>query len=161
MGDYLLDGCDLKELFSIESTLISFSGDLKTHVPSQGSIIYTIWGKGDEFVYVGIAGIQPEPRKRQGLSRMKAHASGRRSGDQFCVYVQDFFVIPDLVKSGSYLPRRGLLDELTKDYIRTNLRFRVKAFTSGDSDRIVRSLEDKIKRGVFGISPPTLNGIST
>lgn len=75
--------------------------------------------------------------------------------------MQDFFVIPDLVKSGSYLPRMGLLDELTKDYIRTNLRFRVKAFTSGDSDRIVRSLEDKIKRGVFGISSPTLNGIST
>ena len=54
MGDYLLDGCDLKELFSIESTLISFGGDLKAHVPSQGSIIYTIWGKGDEFVYVGV-----------------------------------------------------------------------------------------------------------
>jgi len=29
-------------------------------------------------------------------TRLRSHASGRRSGDQFCIYVADRFVLPTL-----------------------------------------------------------------
>lgn len=159
VNSYELDGYDLTNLFSKNSKAISFDDDLKQHVPSTGSIIYTIWDKKGVFIYVGIAGIQSDPTKRQGLTRLKAHASGRRSGDQFCIYVHDFYVLPKLVSSGDYTPKRGLLDDLTKDYIRSNLTFKVKGFDGENSDSVVRSLEDKIKRGVFDIPAPVLNGV--
>ena len=67
--------------------------------------VYTIWD-ADRFIYVGMAGrgLRPEdldspdePRKAKGLrDRLNSHASGRRSGDQFCVYVCDRFVVPTL-----------------------------------------------------------------
>jgi hypothetical protein len=32
-------------------------------------------------------------------TRLNAHASGRRSGDQFCVYICNRFVVPELTPS--------------------------------------------------------------
>jgi len=39
------------------------------------------------------------------------------------------------------------------------LTLEVKGFDGENSDSVVRSLEDKIKRGVFDIPSPVLNGI--
>ena len=101
--------------------------------------------------------MQKSLARRSPVSRMISHASGLRSGDQFCVYVHDFFVIPELIKSGSYEPSKGVLDKLTKDYVRDNLFYRFVSFTADNSDEIVRSLETKIKTGALG-SRPFLNG---
>ena len=147
----------LAAILSAETPSYSFSGDLRTIIPNNGSIIYTIWSLDDEFLYVGIAGLQKDLTKRCPLSRMKSHASGVRSGDQFCVYIQDYFVIPEVVKSGCYAPEKGLLDRLTKEYIHKNLRFRFAHFVSEDSDKVVRALEKHIQKGACGSVKPSIN----
>ena len=65
-------------------------------VPATSGI-YTIW-HGRAFIYVGVAGRQLATSARlnsfAGLrSRLNSHASGRGSGDQFCVYVCDRLVL--------------------------------------------------------------------
>ena len=160
MNDYSVKGYDLRSLFDPSVPLIGFDSDLKQSVPGSGSLIYTVWNLSHEFIYVGIAGIQKDAAKRQGLTRLRAHASGMRSGDQFCIYVHDFYVLPGLMNMETYTPERGYLDRLTKDYIRKNLRFRVMGFQELDSVETVRMLEDLIKKGIFGYPPPALNGIT-
>ena len=138
---------------------ISFSENVRDHIPDKGSLIYTVWDKDDNFLYVGIAGLQRDLAKRSPLSRMISHASGVRSGDQFCVYIHDFYVVPKLVETGVYEPSRGLLDRLTKAYIHENLFYRFQAVEGSDSDRKVREMENEIKRGAFGFPAPVLNGV--
>jgi hypothetical protein len=54
-------------------------------------------------VYVGVAGRNP---RGAGLaSRLRSHASGRRSGDQFCGYVADQYVLPELTPERARLLR--------------------------------------------------------
>ena len=152
-----IDGHNVSSLFEGESGLISFSEDPRRHIPNKGSIIYSVWDKDDKFIYIGISGLQKSLEKRSPLSRMISHASGRRSGDQFCIYIHDFYVIPKLIKKGEYSPSIGVLDKLTKDFIQNNLSYRFVGFETDDSDEIVRRLENQIKSGAFGFSP-LLNG---
>ena len=84
---------------------------------------------------------------------MISHRSGRRSGDQFCVYVHDYFVIPELKREGTYEPSKGFLDKKTKDFIQQNLSYRFCDFVGDNSIEVVRGLESKIKNGVFGLKP--------
>jgi hypothetical protein len=54
-------------------------------------------GSGDETVYTdGPRG----PGRGPTPNRLASHASGRRSGDQFCVYVADRLVMPELTSDG-------------------------------------------------------------
>ena len=96
-----IDGHNVSSLFEGVDSLISFSEDPRKHIPTKGSVIYTVWDRKGNFIYVGISGLQKSIEKRNPQSRMISHASGRRSGDQFCVYIHDYFVIPELVKNGS------------------------------------------------------------
>ena len=157
MTNYILDGHDLSALFDSSTSPISFSENPRGFVPDKGSIIYSVWDKDEKFIYVGISGTQKDLKKREPLTRIIEHSSGRRSGDQFCIYVHDFYIIPKLVKEGIFIPKKGLLDNLTKDYIRSNFSYRFVAFNTDNSDVIVRNLEKKIKSGAFGLSP-SLNG---
>ena len=160
MTNYVLDGYDLSPLFDSSKSLISFSEDPRRHIPNKGSIIYSVWNKEEKFIYIGISGLQKSLEKRSPLSRMISHASGRRSGDQFCIYIHDFYVIPKLIEEGEYIPSIGVLDKLTKDFIHNNLNYRFIGFETDNSDEIVRSLENQIKSGVLGISP-ILNGTTS
>ena len=157
MTNYVIDGHDLSKLFDESSSPISFSEDPREHIPNRGSIIYSVWNKEEKFIYVGISGLQKSLEKRSPLSRIISHSSGRRSGNQFCVYIHDFYVIPKLIKEGEYNPSIGVLDKLTKEFIHNNLFYRFVGFETDDSDVIVRSLENQIKSGALGISP-ILNG---
>ena len=160
MSNYILDGHDVSKLFDTSVTPISFSDDPRKLIPKNGSIIYSVWDVNEQFIYIGISGTQKYVEKREPLTRIITHASGRRSGDQFCVYIHDFYVIPNLMKEKHYIPERGLLDKLTKQYIHENLSYRFISFNSDDSDAIVRRLENKIKSGALGLEP-ILNGTST
>ena len=161
MTNYILDGHDLSDIFSLNTPPISFGDDYSKHVPSYGSIIYTVWDLDEKFIHVGIGGTQNKPvEERNPRSRIKKHSSGRRSGDQFCIYVQDFYVLPKVIGSGTYKPKRGYLDNLTKEFLHEKLRYRVKGFQTEDSVRIVRDLEIKIKKGVFEFPSPLLNGVN-
>jgi len=158
MTDYILDGIDLSALFDFSTNSISFSENPRHHIPDKGSIIYSIWDKNQQFIYIGISGLQKSLKRRSPLSRMISHASGRRSGDQFCIYVHDFYVVPELINRGDYTPSNGFLDKLTKDFIHKNLSYRFVSIETENSDTIVRNLENQIKSGVLEFSP-TLNGI--
>ena len=157
MTNYVLDGYDLSALFDSSIRPISFSDDPRKFIPNTGSIIYSVWDKNEKFIYIGISGLQKSLENRSPLSRIISHASGRRSGDQFCIYIHDFYVIPKLIKKSDYNPSVGILDKLTKDFIRTNLSYRFVGFDLDNSDLIVRRLERKIKSGALGFSP-ILNG---
>ena len=160
MTNYILDGQDVSNLFDTSVTPISFSDDPRKHIPKNGSIIYSVWDDNEQFIYIGISGLQKSLEKRNPLSRMISHASGVRSGDQFCVYIHDFFVIPNLMKQKKYKPERGSLDKLTRQYIHEHLSYRFISFNSDDSDTIVRRLENEIKSGALGLKP-ILNGTPT
>jgi hypothetical protein len=84
-------------------------------VPKIAAGVYSIWDSG-RLIYVGMAGRGPaakdvsapdEPLKAKGLStRMNSDWSGRRSGDQFCVYVRDRFIVPILSARTARADRR-------------------------------------------------------
>lgn len=152
-----LDGHNLSALFEGTDGLISFAENPRKYIPSKGSIIYTVWDSSGAFIYVGISGLQKLKARRNPQSRMVSHASGRRSGDQFCIYIHDFFVVPELIKSGEFIAKKGELDALTKRFIRNNLYYRFLAFESIDSDRIVRKLEKQLQAGACR-AKPLLNG---
>ena len=158
--NYILDGYDLSKLFDNSIKPISFAEDPRKYISNNGSLIYSVWDKEDKFIYIGISGLQKSLEKRSPLSRMVSHCSGMRSGDQFCVYIHDFYVIPKLIQQGEYTASKGFLDKLTKEYIHNNLYYKFVSFNSDDSDEIVRKLENKIKTGALGLTP-ILNGTHT
>ena len=155
-----IDGHNITPLFDLDTPPIPFSNPAVENIPQFGSIIYTVWNTNNDFIYVGIGGVKTGVplSQRNPRSRISQHSSGMRSGDQFCVYVQDFFVIPEIVKSEKYVPEKGLLDKLTKEYIHKNLSYRFVVFQDENSIAIVRSLESKIKRSKSSFGNPFLNG---
>ena len=87
-------------------------------VPKGKPGVYLIY-QGNDLKYVGMSF-----KNLQG--RLSQHASGRRSGDQFCVYVGDRLVMPKLginqikgVFSGEYS-----LDDAIKEFVRSKLSYR-------------------------------------
>ena len=93
-------------------------------IPGSGAGIYTVWDDDGGLVYAGIAGRNPAGK---GLaSRLRSHASGRRSGDQFCVYVADHYVLPELTREQIEAIRdsRLSMDALVRDKIRAAFGFR-------------------------------------
>jgi hypothetical protein len=103
-------------------------------IPRRAAGVYTIW-RHDEFIYVGMSGRGAKAEAfvaDQGLgqakglwTRLGSHASGRRSGDQFNVYVCDRYVIPALTPHQQRDIGKGklLLDQMTKDFIRRQLSY--------------------------------------
>jgi hypothetical protein len=132
-----------------------------TQVPNNVAGVYAIW-RGSELVYTGIAGrgLVPvnvtRPRSWGLLDRLMAHASGARSGDQFCIYVIDRLVLPELQPDQIRAAADGVLrlDELVRAYIRTHLSY---SFLITDSHAQARSLEDVARRDGLGGSLSLLN----
>jgi hypothetical protein len=141
--------------------LYPFSGWPVAAVPEVAAGLYSIW-KGDQFVYIGMSGrsATPEELERRRLigktfglfNRLAAHASGRRSGDQFCVYVADVFVLPQLTAGQikDISKRQVTFDSLVKKYIHDHLSFR---FTETVDGVTALRLEAEIKAGSLGIKP--------
>jgi hypothetical protein len=112
-------------------------------VPRRAAGVYTIW-RQEEFMYVGMSGRgakaedfvagQGNEGQAKGLwTRLGSHASGRRSGDQFNVYICDRFVVPALTARQQQDIGAGklLLDQMTKDFIRGHLSYRFAVYPSG------------------------------
>jgi hypothetical protein len=129
-----------------------------------GPGIYTVW-RDAKFLYVGVAGrsIRPTngPPPAQSLrSRLASHASGRRSGDQFCVYVSDRLVLPALSERLQEIAQGKLsLDTLTGAFVRKHLAFR---FAGVADYAAALRLESAIKKsGLKTAGRPFLNPGST
>ena len=155
-------GIDCRDLFDPLIKPISFKENPKDHIPNYGSIIYTIWDKNNQWIYVGIGGVGQSPntplKNRNPRSRILQHRSGLRSGDQFCIYVHDFYIIPTL-NLDRYEFKRGDLDRVTTDFIQNELFYRFIVFQTDDGNKLVRDIETELKRGVKGFGKPLLNGV--
>lgn len=129
-------------------------------VPDVAAGVYAVWRDDDELVYVGMSGRSLESytgTRRYGLwTRLSAHTAGRLSGDQFCVYVANRYVIPLLTTEQLPLFATGelRLDSLTKQYIRDHLSY---SFVVVDSSAKAHELERKSRRGEGLETKPTLN----
>lgn len=126
--------------------------------------VYTIW-EGDQFIYVGYAGQkltakyvatvdQATVKKAKGLrDRLDHHASGARSGDQFCVYVCDRYVLAALTDEDRAAIQNGdlrLLNALTRKHIRDRYTYRFVPTPDGPT---ARKLELEVQRGALGTKP--------
>src|SRR5262245_26071448 len=108
-------------------------------VPAFGAGVYTIWHNDGRFIYVGMSGrgITADTIRRntpQGLyTRLQSHASGRRSGDQFCVYVADRLVLPTLSEGhiSAIASGRHQMDAFVRQYIHENLSYRFVMLPDG------------------------------
>lgn len=138
-----------------------FSEWSSSDIPQVAAGVYAVW-RNEELIYCGMSGRQIEKnrhKERFGLiTRIQSHASGRLSGDQFCVYVANRLVIPSLQPSD--LPRFASgelkLDGLTKSYIHEHLEYQYLVVESSEE---AYDIESKARAGeVFG-SIPLLNPI--
>lgn len=131
-------------------------------VPAFGASVYTIWHNDGRFIYVGMSGrgITAETIRRntpQGIyTRLKSHASGRRSGDQFCVYVADRLVLPDLTHQdiADIASGRHRMDAFVRRYLHENLSYRFVMLPDGAA---AYALEVVIKSGRWEYGRPLLN----
>ena len=128
---------------------LSFADGSVAEVPSAPGV-YAVW-EGPALLYVGMSGRLP--------LRLRAHASGRRSGDQFCVYVADRLVLPELTAADVTAVGAGelSLDALTRAYVRERLTVSVAVTTSGEAARRVERMG---RAGGLDVGPPLLNPIS-
>lgn len=96
-----------------------FAGWPNDQVPRRAAGVYTVWLDAT-LIYAGMSGrgTQPEdfaahadqPGKAIGLwTRLNSHASGRRSGDQFNIYICDRFIVPLLTPDQQRDIARGRL----------------------------------------------------
>ncbi len=134
-------------------------------VPNGRIGVYTVW-HGDRLLYVGMAGRAigpspdtggPVPARLTGLrSRLASYASGRRSGDQFCVYVFDRLVLPTLSREQIDDAGHGRLslDGLTRQLIRGSLSYRFAPSTDATA---ARDAERQIQREGLAGQLPLLN----
>jgi len=131
-------------------------------VPNSKAGSYTVW-RGDQLVYVGMAGraLAPRPNDREttssklaGLrSRLNSHASGRRSGDQFCIYVFDRLILPTLSRQQIENAADGQLslDRVTRELIRQTFSYRFALLSDAAT---ARAVERQIQReGLMGQLP--------
>ena len=131
-------------------------------VPKFGAGVYTIWHKDGRFIYVGMSGrgMTAETRRRntpQGTyTRLQSHASGRRSGDQFCVYVADRLVLPTLSQEDitAIASGRHQLDAFVRRHIHENLCYRFVMLPDGAA---AYAAEAAIKSGAWEHGRSLLN----
>ena len=143
-------------------TAYPFSEWPNPEVPPFGAGVYTIWHHDGRFIYVGMSGRGMTAdtayrNKPQGIyTRLKSHASGRRSGDQFCVYVADRFVLPTLSQEdiAAIASGRHQMDAFVRRYIHENLSYRFVILADG---KAAHALEAAIKGGKWEPGRPLLN----
>lgn len=147
------------------SNRYAFSDWPNKNIPDVAAGVYAIWNDSELF-YCGMSGREIEKaitggKKKFGLvTRLNSHASGRLSGDQFCVYVANRLVIPKL--SSQDLERFGTgelrLDDLTKIYIHEHLYYQ---YVIVNSSAEAYQIEKDARLGeVFG-EKPLLNPLHT
>lgn len=135
-----------------------FSDWPNAEVPAVAAGVYAVWD-GETLIYCGMSGREFEKavqaaRVKYGLAtRLSSHASGRLSGDQFCVYVANRLVIPSLKQEqlDRFATGELSLDTLTRAYIQERLEYQ---FAFVESSAKAYALEKHCRAGVtFGVKP--------
>jgi hypothetical protein len=128
--------------------------------------VYAVWRAGD-FIYVGMSGrgaqredfvAGPDQQSQpKGLwTQLNSHVSGRRSGDQFNLYICDRFIVPALtaVQQREIGQGRLLLDQLTKGFIRRHLSYWFATYGDGAE---ALTIERAVRAGGLSVGRPFLN----
>lgn len=136
-----------------------FSEWPNTEIPLITAGLYVIWDD-KQLIYCGMSGREIEKykysnsKKKYGLiNRLNSHASGRLSGDQFCVYVANKSVIPSLEPELLEQFRDGTmnLDRLTKRYVHDRLEYQ---YALVESSAEAFAAENLCRNAtVFGVKP--------
>ena len=156
--------CRMDEIEKITQGPIQWFRDWPVgDVPRSGALVYTIWDLEGSYIYVGMSGRvmqkghKPSRTVQGPWGRLNSHAGGRRSGDQFCVYVCDRLVLPRIHNHLQEIADGELsLDAVTKDFIRENLGFRWVEVEDGQA---ALDLERQIQRGDAPCGKPFFNGV--
>ena len=143
-------------------TAYPFSEWPNSELPTFAAGVYTIWHRDGRFIYVGMSGRgmtadTVDRKKPPGIHmRLKSHFTGRRSGDQFCVYVADRFVLPSLSQEDitAIASGRHQMDAFVRRYIHENLSYRFVILPNG---KAAHALEAAIKGGEWELGRPLLN----
>jgi hypothetical protein len=131
-----------------------FSEWLKSDIESVRTGVYCIWNENDELVYVGMSGREYSKKigstKPYGLRlRLHKHASGKLSGDQFCVYVANRIIIPQLLSenlseySSKFSDGTLTLNLKVKEHIHKHFSYN---FTYTENEQESYLLEDYIRK---------------
>ena len=131
-------------------------------VPRFGAGVYEIWHDDGRFIYVGMSGRSITSDSKPGKSphglytRLRSHYAGRRSGDQFCVYVADRLVLPNLTPRDieDVIAGRHQMDAHVRAYIHKHLGYRFAMLPDG---RAALAFETSIKNGALPPGKPLLN----
>jgi hypothetical protein len=147
--------------------LYDFSAWPNLDVPRVASGVYTIWNRDGGYLYAGMAGgsLTQESISERRLNpmaqaelwgRLNSHASGRRSGDQFCLYVADRLVLPTLARETIAAVGNGTesMDRLAKEFIRKELSYR---FVETRDSAETLEVERLARGGLASLGKPLLN----
>ena len=135
-----------------------FSDWPNSELPAVAAGVYAVWDQ-DTLVYCGMSGREFEKAVGSGrvkfglVTRLASHASGRLSGDQFCVYVANRLVIPSLKQEQLALFGTGELnlDGLTRKYINERLEYQLACVeSSAEAYALERACRDG---STFGVKP--------
>jgi hypothetical protein len=100
------------------------------------------------------------PATAKGLwTRLNSHASGRRSGDQFNIYICDRFIVPALTPGQQRDIGEGrlLLDQMTRSFIREHLSYRFVVHRDGAQ---ALAVERAVRAGGLPAGQPYLNPLT-
>jgi len=147
-----------------DTTASKFADWPDLRVPRRAAGVYTIW-RQESLLYAGMSGRGARVEdftigtggKAVGLwTRLNSHASGRRSGDQFNVYICDRFIVPALTRDQQQAIASGqlLLDHLTRDFIRQSLTYRYLVCRDGAE---ALEIERHVRAGQLPVGHPYLN----
>jgi hypothetical protein len=135
-------------------------------VPAACAGVYTVWN-GASLLYAGMSGrgLTEESialHRTRGLGRtglfkrLRSHSRGRRSGDQFCVYVADRYVLPRLTRGdvAAIAAGKRKFDALVRAYIHEHLTYRFVEVPDGVA---AFALEAAVRSGALSAGKPDLN----
>lgn len=146
--------------------LFRFADWPNEQVPRRAAGVYSVW-RGEQLLYAGMSGRGSETGDfvatsgahgvAKGLwTRLNSHASGRRSGDQFNIYICDRFVVPALTRGQQRRIGQGqlLLDQMTRSYIHLHLTYRFVLCRDGAE---ALAVERAVREGSLPTGRPYLN----
>jgi len=149
-----------------KGTLYLFRDWPNPAVPAVAAGVYSVW-QGRRLIYVGMAGryLSGSDLKRYGAdmnatrglaTRLASHVAGRRSGDQFCVYIADRLVLPTLTAADIDAVAAGKLamDLKIREFICRELSYRFAVLEDG---REALSLARWARAGALRCGVPLLN----
>jgi hypothetical protein len=132
-------------------------------VPKFGAGVYTVSDRSGLLIYAGMSGrsitqttAAPNNRALGLYTRLHSLASGKRSGDQFCVYVADRLVLSTLSPEDirSIASGRHSMDLFVRRYIHEHFGYRFFIVRDGAS---AFEMERSIRTGAWGHGKPLLN----